>query len=85
MKLHEDTEGPPCSHMENLLHQAADGSAKGWKKWYALSHAAQCGRCGRFLDRLRMTLSAVQMAKPVPDSEALDRLKSGKWKEETKK
>jgi hypothetical protein len=71
--------------MENLLHQAADGSAKGWRKWYALSHAAQCGRCGRFLDRLRSTLAAVRSAKPEPDSAALERLKAGKWKEEIKK
>ncbi len=85
MKLHNDSECAPCSHMENLLHQAADDSARGWRKWYALSHAARCGRCGRFLDRLRSTLSDLKSAKSEPSADTLERLKAGKWKEEARK
>lgn len=85
MKLHNDSEGPPCSHMENLLHQAADDSARGWRRWYALSHAARCGRCGRFLTRLRSTLAAARSAKSDPSPDTLDRLKAGKWNEEAEK
>ncbi len=83
MKLthnHSD-EGPPCRHMEGLLHQAADGSAKGVSRWYAFSHAARCGRCGRFLDRLTETIKQLRKAREEePTPEALSRLAQGKWR-----
>jgi hypothetical protein len=67
---HHKTDGPPCSHMEGLLNQAADGSSRGLKLWYALSHAANCVRCGAYLHRLRETLEHLKLTKkqsPPPD------------------
>jgi len=84
MKLHRhDEDGPPCSHMEGLLNKTADGSAKGLARWYALAHAARCGRCGRFLRRLEQmlgTLSSAKKEEPKPD--VLSRLASGAWRQE---
>lgn len=84
MKDH-NSEGPPCSHMESLLHKTADGTAGRWQKLYALAHAARCPRCSRFLDRMSSTLDMLKKTKPEADSSALERLKQGKWKEEIKK
>lgn len=76
-----DQEGPPCRHMEKMLHETADGTANPWRRWYALAHAARCPRCGRFLDRLRETLARLREAtqKPMPE-DAAERLKGGKWR-----
>jgi len=79
---HHDIEGPPCSHMEHMLHDAADGTGHGLRLWYALHHAARCGRCGRFLARLRETLAAMRQAKPEPEADAMSRLKAGRWRDE---
>jgi hypothetical protein len=82
MKHHKD-EGPPCSHMEGLLNQAADGSSRGLKLWYAVSHAARCSRCGTYLTRLRETLGHLHLAKkqaPAPD--VLSRLEAAIPKDE---
>lgn len=81
MKHTHDQEGPPCRHMEKMLHEAADGTANPWRRWYALAHAARCPRCGRFLDRLRETLSHLRSVRnqPMPD-DLTTRLKQGKWR-----
>ncbi|AIE84888.1 hypothetical protein [Fimbriimonas ginsengisoli] len=69
--------------MEGFLQRAADGSAKGITRWYAVSHAAQCGRCGRFLDRLTETIDQLRESKEgVPDPEVTERLATGAWREE---
>ncbi len=74
-------DGPPCKHMEALLNQAADGSSRGLKLWYATAHAARCSRCGRFLARLRETIGKLRSAKAdeVPAA-VLERLKNGPWR-----
>jgi len=62
--------------METLLQEVADGSARGWKKWYALMHASRCYRCGNFLQRLRLSIEALRESKlSQTDSEAVDRLR----------
>jgi hypothetical protein len=74
---HHNEDGPPCAHMENLLQQAADGSSKGLKRWYAVAHAARCHRCGTFLERLQMTLKVVRQAKEADvDEDAMARLRA---------
>lgn len=78
--FHRDQEGPPCSNMENLLQQVADGSAKGLKKWYAVAHANQCTHCGNFLSRMTKTVSALRSAQKVEDEEVVNRLLNGSWK-----
>ncbi|MBL8087241.1 MAG: hypothetical protein JNM85_04120 [Chthonomonas sp.] len=68
--------------MEKMLHQAADGTGRGWQRWYALAHAARCPRCGRFLDRLRETLTQLRATRNRPMPEDLSaRLKEGKWRD----
>lgn len=76
MSFHQN-EGPPCRNMENLLQQVADGSAKGWRRWYAVAHASQCNHCGTFLQRLRVSLNVLRESRKadVPD-EAVARLRS---------
>lgn len=70
------TEGPPCQHMENLLQQAADGSLRGLRKWYAVMHASRCFRCGNFLTRLTRTIRAAQAAKEPVGQESMARLRA---------
>ena len=80
--MHNQSEGPPCRHMEHMLHDAADGTGRGLKLWYALHHSARCGRCGRFLARLRETLAAMTQVKETPADDAMARLRAGRWREE---
>jgi hypothetical protein len=62
--------------MENLLQEIADGRAEGWRRWYALFHAARCYRCGTFLKRLQATVLALRETKShAVDSDAIARLK----------
>jgi len=68
--------------METFLQGAADGSAKGILRWYAVSHAARCMRCGRYLERMSETVVHLKEAKAgEPSQEVMDRLASGKWRE----
>jgi hypothetical protein len=81
--FHRNTDGPPCKPMEPILHQVADGSARGWKRIYAIWHARHCPHCGTFLGRLKETLVAVsESGRKEPDAETLARLKEGRWKKE---
>lgn len=65
---HHDEPGPPCSHMKAMLHDAADGHSRGLRLWFALSHAARCGRCGRYLACLREMIAMLRAGKnPIPD------------------
>lgn len=86
MRLHSDhdLEGPPCGFMERSLQRVADGTANPIVRLYALSHAARCGRCGRFLNRMRATLAHLRAARAEesPDPETLARLASGRWRDE---
>jgi len=81
LPLHHESDGPPCSHMESLLNQTADGSAKGLGRWYAIAHASRCGRCNQFLHRLEETLRRVRSVRDAePTPEALKRLANGAWR-----
>jgi len=72
--------------MEALLQQAADGSSRGLPRWYAFYHAARCGRCGRFLDRMIETIGQLRASKKsATNDDAVKRLMSGKWREEAPK
>ncbi len=76
MKGHNE-EGPPCQRMEALLQQVADGSATGIKRWYAVSHAARCFRCGNFLQRLRLSMEVLKATRGVElDPDAVARLRA---------
>ncbi|CAN5385421.1 hypothetical protein BH11ARM2_BH11ARM2_03800 [soil metagenome] len=68
------SEGPPCRHMENFLQSTADGSANRLTRWYAMAHAARCGRCGRFLARLREMRSKIAESRETMPEEAQERL-----------
>ena len=90
MRLHHDhdAEGPPCGFMEGALQRVADGTANPLVRLYALSHAARCGRCDRFLDRMRVTLGHLRATgnaeSATPEAAAaLDRLAAGGWQDET--
>ncbi|MBC8066240.1 MAG: hypothetical protein H7Y17_15520 [Chlorobia bacterium] len=73
--MNHKTEGPPCRRMEASLQQAAEGKITGIKKLYVLAHAAQCYRCGTFLERMRATLAALKSQRLDVPSDALDRLR----------
>ena len=72
---HNNEDGPPCQFMETYLNQAADGSAKGFKRWYAFAHAARCLRCAKFLRGLQETIGKLGHAheQELPP-ELMDRL-----------
>ncbi len=77
MKMHAD-DGPPCQMMEGLIQKLADGSLRGPMRWFAAAHAARCSRCGSFLSRLQVTISALRAAKGsagATHTEALERLR----------
>jgi hypothetical protein len=77
MKRKEQTDGPPCEDMENLLQQVADGSARGIRKYFALFHCAHCYHCGSFLKRMQALVSVLRNRKEnVVPIEAMDRLNS---------
>ncbi len=77
MKLfrHDDSEGPPCRHMEGLLNLAADGSSRGLVRWYTIAHAARCSRCGRFLESVKQSIHRLKATRSEePNPETLKRL-----------
>lgn len=77
MKRKEQTDGPPCEDMENLLQQVADGSARGIRKYFALFHCAHCYHCGSFLKRMQSLISVMRDKKEsVAPEAAMKRLKS---------
>lgn len=71
---HYNEPGPPCRHMEGALNRTADGTAGRFSRWYALAHAARCGRCNRFLKALEEMLSRLRLGKEEPSDEVLARL-----------
>ncbi len=83
MSKHFEQEAPPCQHMEQMLQMAADGRIRGLRRWYVLAHAASCGQCGRFLQRMRETIAQLRKSQPnSPDETTMERLKQGKWRDE---
>ncbi|MBX3120433.1 MAG: hypothetical protein KF784_15340 [Fimbriimonadaceae bacterium] len=65
----------PCRHMEGLLNRTADGTSRGFAKWYALAHAARCPGCRKFLEHLEEMIAQLKKNKgPEASPEALDRL-----------
>ena len=82
MKLHKDTTDSiePCKHMESLLNQTADGTASPLVKWYALSHAKGCERCGTFLARVTALVRQLRGTKPDPQVvESQESLTEDQW------
>ena len=65
-KLHSDGPGPPCKHMEAFLNREAEGSARGFARWYALAHAIRCTRCQKYLDALRAMIERLRSEKAKP-------------------
>ncbi len=79
-----DEEGPPCPHMEPLLQRTADESAHRLTRLYVLWHTSSCGRCNRFLGRLRETIRRLKHTKEDdPSPEVISRLASGTWRDES--
>lgn len=60
--------------MEGLLNRAADGSARGIGRWYALAHAARCTPCRKFLENLQTIVDALHRGKSSPSPEVVSRL-----------
>ncbi len=61
---------PPCRHMEKLLQETASGRTRGFRRWFTLSHAKGCGRCGRFLGSLQGMVGKLRTERttePAPD------------------
>lgn len=68
-------EGKPCRHMERLLNRTADGTSRGFARWYALAHAARCPGCRKFLEHLEEMLRQLRTNKgPEPSAETMERL-----------
>lgn len=75
MKHKDSSTDDPCRYMERLLHEAASNRSRGLIRWYTLAHAARCGKCGRFLESLRIMIQGLRNARKVDgDQEALERL-----------
>jgi len=77
MKLKDNSEGPPCRDMENLLQGVADGSVKGLRKYFVLFHVTHCSHCGNFLKRLKTMLSVMHdQRQNVPPDAVMNRLRA---------
>jgi hypothetical protein len=62
--------------MEKLLHEAASNRSRGVTKWYTLTHAAKCGRCGRFLASLQAVGDKLRATREVETpTEIIERLR----------
>lgn len=82
MNLHKDTGDSlePCKHMESMLNRTADGTAPSAMRWYALYHAAHCGRCGRFLKRITLLIGQLHGLKAERCAETSeDGLTADRW------
>ena len=63
--------------MEALLQQVADGSLRGFKKYFTLFHASHCYPCGSFLKRIKTMVSVIRDQKEnVAPEAAMERLKA---------
>jgi NADH:ubiquinone oxidoreductase subunit F (NADH-binding) len=49
--------------MESCLNHAAKGTGSRFARWYALAHAARCGPCRKFLEKLEKVLDELAQAK----------------------
>lgn len=79
--FHRNHGTEPCPHMVSLLNRAADGSSRGWARWYALAHAARCKPCHRFLENLEALVQNLREMKDVePNAATIDRLANGAWR-----
>ena len=71
------SDGPPCRFVEPFLNEAAHGTSKGWRRWYALAHAARCTRCATYLKRLEETIARLKAASvQTPSESVLNRLEA---------
>jgi hypothetical protein len=61
--------------MERMLQETASGRTNPIVRWYATAHAAQCGRCGRFLGSLTSMIGELRNEKEAEtDRDAIERL-----------
>lgn len=61
--------------MEGNLNQAADGTARGLKLWYTMSHVAWCPQCRRFLESLKALIAKLNKARESePSEESVQRI-----------
>jgi hypothetical protein len=61
--------------MVGLLNGTADGSLRGFRRLYALAHAARCKPCHRFFHALESMIANLRASKAdEPSQEALERL-----------
>jgi hypothetical protein len=82
MNFHKDTGDSlePCKHMESMLNRTAEGSAPKPMRWYALYHAAHCGRCGKFLKRVTSLIGQLhQLKADQVTSSTEDSLSAEQW------
>lgn len=76
MHGHSNDDGP-CRHMEKLLQDAAASNSRGLARWYALAHAARCGKCGKFLASLQSMIGMLRSERNAQtDDDALARLRA---------
>ena len=68
--------------MQGLLNQAADGSSRGLKRWYATSHAAKCKACGSYLRLLQETLGRLRATRAPAPADVMSRLEAAIPREE---
>ena len=75
MTIHKGTGEEPCKPMRGLLDLAADGRTRGFRAWYARSHAALCPGCGKYLQNLaEISRRLAASRSETTDADAIERL-----------
>lgn len=75
---------PPCSHMKELLQDAADGRSRGLRLWLTLLHVLHCGPCRRYMDTLKAMVASLRGKSAEPMPEEIDARLSAKLAEATR-
>jgi hypothetical protein len=52
----------PCRHMRHWVSALADGSLRGFARWYTNLHAAGCPKCREALEALRLLRDRLRSA-----------------------
>ena len=65
---HSQYEFKPCRHMARWVDALADGSLRGWARWYAQMHIAGCNQCRATLERLRRARERLQSYRAASDA-----------------
>ena len=58
----------PCRHMERWVDALADGSLRGWRRWYAQMHISGCNQCRATLERLQRVRQRLQAYRAASDA-----------------